>query len=147
MWWSQVENTTELTAEQTWKKGEGNGMQSCWLYTRGTRRMMVPSEGTRNSAEQEKNWWVQFGPSWVWDAGRMSSRQLQSNMLLGWEVRHEMLIYRKLTHQNEVWRQEADAATPKQGDLKEMFFRTYKHWEVKENRSDVNNNGGVPKWS
>ena len=29
--------------------------------------------------------------------------------------------------------------------LKEMFFRTYQHLEVKENRSDVNNNGGIPK--
>lgn len=61
-----------------------------------------------------------------------------------------MLIYRKLTHRNEMWRQEADTATWVQVDketLKESFFRKHQHSEVKEKESDVNNNAGVPKQS
>ena len=49
-------------------------------------------------------------------------------MLLGREVRHEMLIYRKLTHQNEMRKQKADAAMPIQAakeNLRERFFRTH----------------------
>ena len=61
-----------------------------------------------------------------------------------------MLIHRKLTQQKEMWKQEADAATPTPAEkesLIERFFRTHQHLEVKENGRDVNNNGGVPKQS